>query len=237
MDVGMAEEDLRSLLKVHAREAKEQARRNHEDMTALITSLGQKGFRYRREATKRVRAIVAEIYSAPRVTDMARRRSRIGIVPGLALDLTVKDEDGKPWDFNDPAQRRKAEALINEQKPLLLIGSPMCTAFSNIQNLNKMKRDPAVVEKEYEKARVHLKWCCQLYMAQINKGAYFLHEHPAGATSWRLPEVLEVLECEGVRRIVADQCQFGQQTDAGDPLKKPTGFMSNADELLKTLDK
>ena len=36
---------------------------------------------------------------------------------------------------------------------------------------------------------------------------------------------------------MADQCQFGQETDAGDPLKKPTGFMSNAPELLDELNK
>ena len=36
---------------------------------------------------------------------------------------------------------------------------------------------------------------------------------------------------------MADQCQFGQETDVGDPLKKPTGFMSNAPELLDELSK
>ena len=34
-----------------------------------------------------------------------------------------------------------------------------------------------------------------------------------------------------------DQFQFGQQTGDGNPLKKPTGFMSNAPELLKHLDR
>ena len=162
---------------------------------------------------------------------------KFGLNAGFAYDLLTYDETGEPWDFDKKCQREKCMRHVMEKKPQFLIGSPMCTAFSNIQNLNKMRRDPAVIEKEYEKARVHLKWCCRLYQAQIDRGAYFLHEHPAGATSWKLPEVLEVLAREGVRRIVADQCQFGQQTDTGDPLKKPTGFMSNADELLKTLDK
>ena len=55
----------------------------------------------------------------------------------------------------------------------------MCIAFSNIQNLKKAKRDPKFVAAEIEKARVHLRWCCHLYQRQIDRGAYFLHEHPS----------------------------------------------------------
>ena len=71
----------------------------------------------------------------------------------------------------------------------------------------------------------------------MERGAYFLHEHPALATSWREPCVQEVLSQPGVRRIRADQCQLGQQNEVGDPVKKPTGFMSNSDELLKELER
>ena len=59
----------------------------------------------------------------------------------------------------------------------------MCTAFSHIQNLNKARRDPEVVRLEIVKARVHLAWCCRLYKKQVDRGAYFLHEHPRLATS------------------------------------------------------
>ena len=72
--------------------------------------------------------------------------------------------------FNDPARRTEAEKILDEQQPQLLIGSPMCTAFPNIQNLNKAKRDPAVVPAEIEKARVHLNWCCRLYQKQTDRG-------------------------------------------------------------------
>ena len=40
---------------------------------------------------------------------------------------------------------------------------------------------------------------------------------------------------KGVGRVTADQCQFGQENIQKDPVRKPTGFMSNAPELLKTL--
>ena len=155
----------------------------------------------------------------------------------MSLDFTGCDEMGNPWDFNLKEQRDKAEKILDGQRPLLLIGTPMCTAFSNIQNLNKARRDPEIVRREYVKACIHLNWCCHLYTKQMNRNAYFLHEHPAGATSWRETRVMEILQRQGVGRVVADQCQFGQETDIGDPLKKPTGFMSNAPELLDELNR
>ena len=77
----------------------------------------------------------------------------------MALELTTTNSKAEPRDFNDPAKRDEAETLLDEQRPHLLIGSPMCIAFSNIQNLNKAKRDPKIVAAEIEKARVHLSWC------------------------------------------------------------------------------
>ena len=80
-------------------------------------------------------------------------------MPGVALDLTCNDDSGNAWDFSIPSQRKKAETLLAEQQPTLLIGSPMCTPFSNIQNINKARRDPAVIENEIARGRLHLAWC------------------------------------------------------------------------------
>ena len=226
------------MLVVFAKENRQEAKQRYGEAMALVASMGRPGRKFRREATRRTRAIVSELYSAPRVTDAARRHARFGILPGLGLDLTGTDEDGGlPWDFNEPKKREKAERLIEAQRPVLLICTPMRTAFSNIQNLNKMKRDPKIVAAELGKAREHLKWCCALYKKQVERGAYFLHEHPAHATSWKTPEIEEVLGIPGVGRIIADRCQLGQQTEAGDPLKKPTGLLSNAQHLLRELDR
>ena len=57
----------------------------------------------------------------------------LGLIPGLSLDLTENDVDGQPWDFNIKEKRDKAKRLISEKKALLVIGSPMCSAFSQIQ--------------------------------------------------------------------------------------------------------
>ena len=58
----------------------------------------------------------SEIYSPPRVIKLAEQ---YGLQPGVALDITVCDEMGEPWDFCDPRQRAKAKRLIQEQAPLL----------------------------------------------------------------------------------------------------------------------
>ena len=67
---------------------------------------------------------VMEVFSQPRVNGMAER---LGIMPGLSLDLTgIDKDDGQPWDVNVNAKRDKAMDLVLGKKALLLIGSPMC---------------------------------------------------------------------------------------------------------------
>ena len=74
---------------------------------------------------------VAEIYSPPRVTQRARQW---GLKPGWSLDITTKDENGDPWDFSRSKMRRKAINKINEDRPLLVVGSPMCTDWTTMIN-------------------------------------------------------------------------------------------------------
>jgi len=106
--------DLRAAVAVFERAERDAAKTRYSDMTALVTSLGQCGRKFRREATRQLRAIVSEVYSAPRVTATAARNPRLGVMPGLALDLTTTNSRGEPWDFNDPARRKEAEKLLDE---------------------------------------------------------------------------------------------------------------------------
>ena len=79
--------------------------------------------------------------------------------PGWSLDLTRNDpKTGEPWDLSDPKVQSRVKRLIIEGKPLFLIGSPPCTAFSSMQNLNKGKRDEKTVEKELEAAKRHIRF-------------------------------------------------------------------------------
>ena len=99
------------------------------------------------------------------------------LIPGFALDLTTADADGKLWDFDDKVMRDRALQRIRTERPMLLIGSPMCTAFSTWQRINNMIRDKYVVECERKRAVMHLEFCIELYREQMKHGRYFAHEH------------------------------------------------------------
>ena len=73
--------------------------------------------------------------------------------------------------------RNKVVALVREARPFMLVCSPMCTAFSRIQALNVERRDPAVVRRELEDAKDHVRWVMRLCATQAREGRYFLFEH------------------------------------------------------------
>lgn len=60
-------------------------------------------------------------------------------------------------------------------------------------------------------------------------------KHPVLATSWQLGFVKASMATEQVNDVVGDQCQEGQGNDRGDPMKKPTRFMSNSEAVLAQL--
>ena len=76
---------------------------------------------------------------------------------------------------------------------------------------------------------------------QLDDGRYFLHEHPALASSWIQPCITNLLNRPEVDKVRCDQCQYDQEVssgkDKGSPIMKPTCFMSNAPELLTTLQR
>ena len=154
----------------------------------------------------------------------------------------VDPDDGQPWDFSRRDKREKARRLLREQKPILLIGSPMCTQFSTWQYLNYSKsKDQAAMRRARAGACVHLEFVAELYHEQIDGGRYFLHEHPRHATSWKLECMTRLQEIPSVDTVQGDQCQFGavamKGPDRGRPVKKPSGFMSNSIEIRHALSR
>ena len=97
----------------------------------------------------------------------------------------------------------------------------MCTAFSSWQRIHDKIR----------RALVHLSFCVDLYREQARNGRYFVREHPATATSWQ-SEVMESFSKEpGMIKATADQCQYGMEDTEGQPIRKPTTFLSNAPKI------
>ena len=215
---------------------------NDAEVEHMIMMMGVSNGPYRRERRRATNRIVSEIYSPPRVTKAIGKGLGKGLVAVFALDLTCNDpDDDMPWDFDKLEKREKARARCRAEKPAMLIGSPCCTAWCTWQALNNLKRDPEVVRQELIRARVHLEFVCSLYAEQVEGGRLFLHEHPTSATSWQEDCMQELMKHPGVERINADQCQFGAEVQSGkfqgQPVKKPTGFLSNGSRILQALTK
>ena len=79
------------------------------------------------EAERNGKIHVRELYSPPRVSEEG---AQLGLQGGTSFDLQTG------WDLADPAHRRQMWRKLKEEKPLVLIVCPPCTAFSPIQELN-----------------------------------------------------------------------------------------------------
>ena len=113
-------------------------------------------------------ADVTEIFSPERVSKLC---SQYGPKPGQAMDI----KNG--YDFDLAEDRRRAWEIIKKSKPTIVIGSPPCTFFSRLQELNKhMYRNDANWMAKFgegmEQAKRHIRFCISIYKHQINNGGY-----------------------------------------------------------------
>ena len=145
---------------------------------------------------------------------------------------TTRKQDLWCWDFRLPRHEEAALRYVRKVRPKLVIGSPGCTVFNQLQNLcgshwDRNRRD------RLEEAQNHMRFIVEVYWEQVNHRRWFLHEHPVGATFW-------LQSAAGVCTTVADRCQYGLKTrgagGAGSmPARKRTKFMTNSSEIAKQL--
>ena len=67
------------------------------------------------------------------------------------------------------------------------------TLFSQIMNLSRAKMGEEAFQAKLEKAITHVEFACELCFQQIRQGGAFLHEHPAGASSWSFDCIRKVM--------------------------------------------
>ena len=160
--------------------------------------------------------------------------NKYGLIKGDSFDLRTG------FDLSDPGVQQRVSRRIIETEAALVILSPPCTKFSTLQALNIHIHGPEwekAFEIEREQARKHIAYSIRLAKLQMKKGRYFLFEHPAHATSWGLPEMIELLSMDSVSTVIGDQCMYGLTTLSEDrktqvPAKKPTQFASNGPCIL-----
>ncbi len=99
----------------------------------------------------------------------------------------------------------------------------MCTAFSILQGLNKARMDPVKWDLMWNKGVRHMLFAIKLYRIQAEAGRFFIHEHPASASNWKLPEMQALIDDGGHELPDADQCVFdARHNKTGEHIKTPT---------------
>ena len=102
---------------------------------------------------------IMEVYSPERVAKLC---GEFGLTPGSSLDLT------NGFDFDTALDRERAWMIVRRDQPLLIIGSPPCTYFSALNELNKYiyRNDAAWMQRfddNLNKAKRHVRFCCLIY--------------------------------------------------------------------------
>ena len=99
---------------------------------------------------------------------------KVGLSAGSSMDLLTG------WNFEMKADRDRALTQIEEEKPMLVIGSLPCIYFSMLQELKKfsMRHDERWLARFNDnlKAIDHIKFSIKLYIKHIDAGRYWLHE-------------------------------------------------------------
>ena len=83
-----------------------------------------------------------------------------------------------------------------------------CTVFSSMQNINQKHHGTPEWKSKYEEGLSLLQFSVEIYRDQVARGKFFLHEHPATASSWDLQTIKELAEHPGVLTVTGDMCRW-----------------------------
>ena len=120
---------------------------------------------------------------------------------------------------------------VKKDKPLLIVGSPMCTDWSSMMNMNWPKMSDEERRRRMKEARKQLRFCVKIYKYQMSQNRYYVHEHPMCAKSWDEPEMKAMMRKEKNILAKLDQCQYGlwvKDKQGWALAKKPTKVLTNS---------
>ena len=126
------------------------------------------------------------------------------LTPGITVDMSIDPQ----MDMRVETYRHQTRHNIAMSDPLIIFGAPPCTVFSSMQNINQKYHDTPEWHNKYEEGVSLLQFAVDVYWDQVARGKFFLHEHPATASSWDLPMIKELAEHPGVV-IVMGICADG----------------------------
>ena len=124
---------------------------------------------------------VCECFSPPRVALRARER---GLRDGWSFDIRHADGRTKRrWNRADPVEAEESFAMVQRDKPQLVILCPARTTCCSLWNLVKH----GVPRNEWLHAVRMVNVAVRIAELQLDGLRHFLFEHPLTASSWKLP--------------------------------------------------
>ena len=106
------------------------------------------------------------------ICDFACQLPRYSCAPGLGAQLRRPRCKHRGMGLQPEAHEGQGGEAHCRAATHFVGGSPMCTAFSAWQHINRAKRPADIVEHELVAGRVRLAWCYKLYRGQIKRGAF-----------------------------------------------------------------
>ena len=97
---------------------------------------------------------------------------------------------------------------------MLVMGSPPCTLFFRLRDLNKfMQRDDKLwmekIKRQMQQAKRYVTLRTEIYEHQQQRGGDLCYQHPWLATRWQTESIKKIEECEDVRKVQTDLWQIG----------------------------
>ena len=143
------------------------------------------------------KVMVVEVFSPPRFSQVCNelgfRARSYDIVTGQDLSIA--------------SNRAEVKQSIRDDPPELLILCPPCTNESGWFFLNSAKGDRVEYLRKMQQSREFIRFCVSLFKLQVSLGGRALFEHPAGAKTWKYPEVEKLVR--QYHLITCHMCCYG----------------------------
>ena len=158
---------------------------------------------------------VREVFSRD---GLSRAAPHFGLRPGFVLDLTGPrvggPNAGKQWCLDKDEDAAELQQLISDECPALLTGS----SRHDLSRLLGVRQNAVGQEQaalRTDKAQKQFRACVKLYRKQHEEQRSFLHEHPAGATSWQDQDMLALQSLPGVYTVEGPTCYWNRSCKPG----------------------
>eukprot|EP00435_Cladocopium_sp_Y103_P074255 s37_g47.t1 len=172
---------------------------------------------------------VCELFSLPRLSALD--------VPDLEFTNPPNFDARSGWNFFCASDRAKFWKCLREEKPDLVLMSPICKPFSILMHSNWSRMKPDEVRRIQTEGLTMLNFCFQVAQFQLDAGRHFWLEQPATASSLATHGAKCLLDQVGVFLAQFDQCAAGLSVAYDMLSKKPTSCITNHVGLIVELSK